>query len=482
MKLKVSLIILAAITVLAGCKKFDELNTDPARPGESSPQYLLANAEKRAVDLIYAPYYNCRIGMHFAQYWTGTDKTSESRNLITDDGLWAALYSGPLMDLQEITNYYNRHPEERNPHTVAIAEILKSWIFHTLTDIYVNIPYTQALNVNEHPQPEFDQAADVYTGILNSLKQQVDVLQNDPGTTPVNGDIIAGGNTQQWIKIANALRLRIAMRMADVQPQVARAVIEEAAMNTIAGVNEDAFFPYNNGSATNRFPYNEAERPMVEFAVTTTLIDYLQSINDPRLEIYARPAPATGNYKGKPYGVAENSPLLDSISKPGTRVYSPDFKGYLITYAEVMFLKAEAAARGMNIGEGTPESLYNDAVTASMNQWGITDGSTIATYLEGNPYTAGEWKNVIGTQKWLALYMQGIQAWMERLRLDIKKPDGTALFIAPASGSLDPEVAEVPFRLNYPNATRNTNPINVEKAAQAIGGDSKATKNWWDIN
>jgi len=480
MKLNTFLLIILILAIATGCKKFDTLNTDPARPEETTPQYLLSNAEKRAADLMYAPYYNCRIGMHFAQYWTGTDKTAESRYLLSDDGLWSALYTGPLMDLQEIANYYNRHPEERNAHMLAVTEILKAWIFHVLTDVYTNIPYKQALDVNNYPRPEFDKGADIYMSILNSLKQQVDILQNDD-SGPVTGDIIADGNTQKWIKIANALRLRIAMRMADVKPQEARVAIEAAAANTLETTDDDAFFPYNNASATNRFPYNEADRPMVEFAVTATLIDYLKELNDPRLAIYARPDVATNMYRGKKYGVAENTPLLDSLSKPGTLVYSPSFKGYIITYAEVMFLKTEAAARGMNVG-GDAEGLYNNAVSASMNQWGITDAGTIQTYLENNPYTAGAWKNVIGTQKWLALYMQGIQAWMERLRLDIEKPDGTPLFIPPASGSLDPDVAIVPSRLNYPNATRNTNAANVEKASIDIGGDSKATKNWWDIN
>jgi hypothetical protein len=98
------------------------------------------------------------------------------------------------------------------------------------------------------------------------------------------------------------------------------------------------------------------------------------------------------------------------------------------------------------------------------------------------PYKAGNWKNVIGTQKWIALYAQGLQAWMERLRLDFKKPDGSALFIPPVSGSLDPDVTDVPQRLNYPNATRNSNAANVEVAVQHIGKDSKATKNWWNIH
>lgn len=473
--------LLFIVTLIAGwgCNKFDDINTDPARPQETEPQFLLANAEKRAADLIYSPYYNCRIGMHFAQYWTGTDKTSESRNLITDDGLWANLYSGPLMDLREISNYYKRHPDKNNPHTIAIANILKAWIFHVLTDVYVDVPYSQALQVDAFPQPEFDRGGDIYASLLTTLKDQINTLK-ETGSDVIVGDVLLQGDPERWIMFANALRMRIALRMADVRQTEAKTEIEDAVKETMTAASGDVYFPYNTSSVTNRFPYNEAERPMVEFAVTATLVDYLKAVGDPRLPVYARPAKNSDTFRGKTYGVAENNPPLDDLSKPGVMVYGADMKGYMMTYAEVAFIKAEAAARGMNVG-GTAINLYEEAVKASMKQWGISNEDSVEAYLNRVPYTAGNWKNVIGTQKWIALYMQGLQAWMERLRLDIKKPDGSALFIAPASGSLDPEVADVPKRLNYPNATRNSNAANSEEAAGNIGGDTKATKNWWDI-
>ena len=116
-----------------------------------------------------------------------------------------------------------------------------------------------------------------------------------------------------------------------------------------------------------------------------------------------------------------------------------------------------------------------------MTQWSITDSKVVAAYLTGVPYNVGNWKNVIGTQKWLALYMQGLQGWLERLRLDIKKPNGDILFIDPASGSLDPTVKDVPKRLKYPSSSRASNAANSEQAAKNIGGDTQAVKNWWDI-
>ncbi|PSK94644.1 SusD/RagB family nutrient-binding outer membrane lipoprotein [Taibaiella chishuiensis] len=478
MKRTIILMMLSTLLVFTGCRKFDELNTDPAKPGETRPEFLLANAEKRASDLMYDGYYNGRIGMHYAQYWTGTDKTDESRNLITNDALWTGLYVGPLVDLQEISNYYRRNPQDANPNMVAVAEIMKVWIFHVLTDLYVDIPYSQALKVDAYPQPVFDRAQDVYAALITSLKTQIAQLSGtDPGV--IQGDILMGGKKDLWVRFANALRMRIALRMADVKPDEARAEIEDAAKNTLHE-GEDIYFPYNTQSITNRFPYNEEDRALVEFAVTTTLIDYLKEVDDPRLKVYARPSVKGNVFRGKPYGLVTNTPVLDSLSKPGTKVYSGAFKGYLITYTEVAFIKTEAAARGMNVG-GSAASLYENAIAASMKQWEISGNDTINNYIRRVPYNAGNWKDVIGTQKWIALYMQGLQSWMERLRLDFNRPDGRPLFIDPVSGSLDAQVPGVPQRLNYPNATRNSNAANSEQAAANIGGDTKATRNWWNV-
>ncbi len=480
MKVNTLFIFTFLLIVLAGCQNFEALNTDPARSSETQPEFLLGSAEKKASDLMYDTYFNGRIGMELSQYWMGTDKTSDGRFLFTNDGLWAGLYAGPLMDLQEIQNYYARHPQESNPHTLAVAEIMKAWIYHVLTDVYVDIPYEQALKGDDIPQPAFDKGKDVYAGLLTSLKKQVDILQNTPSGV-IRGDIIANGDPKRWIQIGNALRIRIALRTADAQPAEAKAVIEEAIKNTLSSVSQDAFFPYNLAATTNRFPYNDVERPLVEFAVTSTLIEYMKSVNDPRLPIYARPDDTNGKYIGKVYGTEANSPTMIGLSKPGVVAYSGSAKGYIITYAEIAFAKAEAAARGMNVGTGTAEDYYKEAVTASMTQWGITDAKAVATYLTGVPYAAGAWKNVIGTQKWLALYMQGLQGWMERLRLDNKKPNGDILFIDPASGSLDPLVKDVPKRLKYPSSSRASNATNSEQAAKNIGGDTQAVKNWWDI-
>lgn len=486
--MKKILIALVSLSVLAGsCKKFDEINTDPAAPQEANPAYLLTSAMQKASNALYDGNYNGKLGMQYAQYWTQASPTTEARFQVNVDGLWPILYSGALMDLQEITNYYDRTPSERNGSMIAASRILKDWIFHNLTDMYVDIPYSEALQLIQFPKPRFDRAQDVYASLLDDLTQQIATLSEENAEV-ITGDLIARGSKERWIKFANALKLRIALRMSDAMPQEAAAVIVDAAQNTFTSIDDDMFFPYNNSQLANRFPYNDNDRELFEMGMSATIIDYMVSVSDPRLPVYARPSKNADAFVGKPYGTAENTPALDDIATPGVAPYSASMRGYMITYSEVEFILAEAAARGIAVA-GTAEEHYENAIRASVAQWNdmdanpakITDAA-VDDYLLQVPYTAGEWKNVIGTQKWLALYMQGFQGWAERLRLDFKKPDGSDLFIPPVSGSLDPNVTDVPKRLAYPTNERNTNGANVNEAAARIGGDHKGIRNWWDIN
>jgi hypothetical protein len=96
------------------------------------------------------------------------------------------------------------------------------------------------------------------------------------------------------------------------------------------------------------------------------------------------------------------------------------------------------------------------------------------------PYNEADWRNVIGTQKWLALYPQGLQGWFERLRLNFRKPGGDSLFKAPVDGSLDQNVKFVPYRLTYPVSEQQQNSASYQAAATAIGGDTKGVKLWWN--
>ena len=147
-----------------------------------------------------------------------------------------------------------------------------------------------------------------------------------------------------------------------------------------------------------------------------------------------------------------------------------------MSYIEVQFALAEAAARGFSVGSDA-ETFYQNGVKASMKFWDVSDADADA-FLLANPYDQANWKNIIGSQKWVALYNNAVQGLFERTRLDCKNPNRDDLFVIPAT-ILDNSVTTVPFRVTYPLAELSNNHENYNQAKQAMGGDTKGIKLWW---
>ncbi len=480
-------LLLLGCLAITGCQKLEDINHDPTKPTVTQPQYLLTGAEKSAMDILYAGPQNGRIGTPYAQYWTGNDKANDSRYLLDElinTSLWNTLYTVSLHNLDEIIKMNRAKPITESTNQIAIAQILKAWIMQILADAYGNVPYSEAFKLDQGTfRPKYDDAKAIYTALLDTLKTQVAALDPAAGSFS-NGDVIYDGNIDAWKKLGHSLMLRLAIRMVDADGEAAnaRTIIEQNYQSAMTSQADDAVFQYM-AVAPNKYPYNDSEREQLEFFVSATMVDYLKSLNDPRLGIYVRPSKIDTVYRGLAYGSSETDPTRlppGNYSYPGTRIYAADARGFLMTYSEVEFILAEASARGFATGDAATH--YTNGIKASMASWGIENADTINSYLARVPYNQADWRNVIGSQKWLALYPQGFQGWFERVRLNFKKPGGEPLFIAPKSGSLDSKVPIVPFRLTYPVSEQQQNSDNYTQAAGAIGGDTKATKLWWNRN
>ncbi|WP_343692433.1 SusD/RagB family nutrient-binding outer membrane lipoprotein [Chitinophaga sp.] len=466
--------------VMAGCRKLDSINHDPTKSTTTEPPYLLTGAEKSTMDILYSSLQNGYIGMHYAQFWSGNTRVADSQYSLDENNngaLWTTLYAAAHnLDLIRTLNADGANPAAQNQN--AIAGILKVWIMQILTDAYVNVPYTQALDVTKYVTPAYDDAKTIYNQLTDSLTANINALDASKPTFG-DADVIYKGDVNKWKTLGHSLMLRLAIRMADADNAKAKSLIEANYQGAMTSNSDNAEFAYL-GADPNRYPMDETNRPIIDFYVSTTLTDYMRETSDPRLTIYARPVEGltTDTIYGMPYGMSTTDPNRPTTaSYPGTKIYGADMKGILMTYSEVAFTLAEAAARGYTVG-GDAATYYASGVRASMNYWGVAD-STANAYLAQVPYMSGDWKNVIGTQKWLSLYPQGFQAWFERIRLNFKKPGGADLFIAPVSGSLDQHVTMVPYRLTYPIVESNSNSTNYAAAGSAIGGDNKGTKNWW---
>jgi hypothetical protein len=469
-----------SLVLATGCKKLDDINHDPTKSTSAQPAFLLTGAEKNAMDMLNANLQNGYIAMMYAQYWTGNTRVTDAQYTLdqgNNTAFWNTLY-GSLHSLNQIVQLNNANSKNAGAvNQNAIANILKVWLFQILTDTYTNIPYTDALKEDQNITPKYDAQADIYASLVDTLQAQIALL--DPAKpTFDNGDVIYNGDVTKWTKLAHSLLLRLAIRMADVDPAKAQQIIQDNYQAAMTSNADNAQFTYIDADP-NKYPNNESERAIVDFFVTSTLVDYMKSVNDPRLPIYARLPVDSNVIVGMPYGQLSTDPARKppgSYSLPGTKMYSSTMPGALMNYSEVEFILAEAAARSWSVGDAATH--YENGIKASMDYWGVTTG--VDEYIAGVPYNQADWRNVIGTQKWLSLYPQGFQAWFERIRLDFKKPGGADLFIAPVSGSLDPSAPFVPYRLTYPQGEQTSNKTAYDAAAAAIGGDTKGTKNWWD--
>lgn len=479
---KVFLFLLPLWTTVACTKKFDNLNRDPTRPTDATPETLITGAEKSASDVVYNNFVNGRVGMLYAQYWAQTQSEVASQYLLDESSnntLWN-LYSNALTNLDGIVQLRNANPAAVSANEAAIANVLSVWIYQILTDSYGNIPYSQALKGLDNFTSFYDDAATIYDSLLFRLDAQLATFDS-AGANFSSGEKIYNGDVAKWRRLANSLKLRIGIRMADAMPEKAKSAIVSAIAGGVITSNDDnALFPYL-AAVPDQFPFNEQSGTGLpnDYVMSATLVDFMDSLADPRLPIYARPTTLDSVIRGKVYGLGSFSNDFTFYSYPGVRPYSPTFPGIIMLKSEVDFALAEAAARGFIASEGAAVH-YEDGIRSSMNFWGVTDTTIINAYIASVPYVQTEWKNCIGTQKWLALYMQGLQSWFERTRLKFTKPGGEPLFVKPGN-ILDPSVTEgVPYRLTYPITEGTINSDNYNTAGQAIGGNTKGTKLWWN--
>jgi hypothetical protein len=242
---------------MAGCKKLEDINHDPTKPTTTEPQYLLTGAEKSAMDILYAGPQNGRTAMAYAQYWTGNDKANDARYLL-DEGInapiWNNLYSVSLHNLNEIIRLNKEKPLPVSGNQIAIAQILKAWIYQVLADTYGNIPYSDALKDVNNLRPKYDDAKGIYNALIDTLTQQAAAIDLAQSSYPT-GDVIFKGDVSLWKKLAHSLLLRLAIRMVDADPAKAKSVIEANWQGAMASNADGAVFTYLT-AAPNKFPYN----------------------------------------------------------------------------------------------------------------------------------------------------------------------------------------------------------------------------------
>lgn len=469
---KIAYITLFALSLSSCSDTLDEINKNPNATETPLAPYLLTGTLKQGADLYWGSTNNFDSSLLFVQHWAKIQYTEPDRYDVSNTSftsLWNTGYATLITDLNTILNFSD---QQANSNYKGIALTLRSWTFLLLTDAYGSIPYKEAgLKVT----PAYDTQKEVYLGLLEDLKKAQSLLGTANGT--VTGDLVYKGDISKWKKLVNSLRLRIALRISDKEPALAKQAAIDATTDA-AGVlssNSDTFqFVYISSPQQN--PASAWFETRDDYRISKTLVDKLYALADPRLPVYAQlPSDASvGKYVGGANGLSNsdaNSQGFAKTSKPGKYFLTSTSPAVIASYSETLFNLSEAVARGFISGDA--EQFYKNAITASLNQFGITDAVIISNYLNraSVKYDATNYAKSIGTQKWIAFYGQGLDAFVEWRRLDYP-----VLTAGPAT-VLD---GKIPSRFFYPGTEQSLNGVSYQAAISLQGKDLLTTRLWFD--
>jgi len=513
------LVLFCSMMAISSCtKKYEEINTNRnsvATVGSGELPFLFAKAESSTIPNIWK--YQVAQNLfadQYAQYFACVATYFPSDRLyIRMDWVGAAfnpIYTDVVPQLQSIFAASDNTTAEH-----AVADILWVEAFHRVTDYWGPIPYSHAGEPGT--SVAYDAQDVIYDDFFKRLDAAVAVLKGKTGETPFGSyDIIYGGDVNKWIKFANTLRLRLAIRISKVDPARAKtegeAAYADGLMTTSPG--DDALLQKSlTGSDNNGLSIMSDWN---EFRMSATMESVLKGYSDPRMPVYFCPSSKAGTFQGVRNGLTANQlgnaansadanshvrPRWDSVNYPtGTANYLSTPQNVMCA-AEAYFLRAEGALLGWNMG-GTAKDLYEQGIRTSFAQWGITDATTINNYISStstpiapqdflnSPAVAtipvkfaddlATQKKQVFLQKWLALFPDGAEAWADYRRSRVLE-----LYKVANSDNTDIPDPNTQYlrRIPFLDNEKLVNKDAVDAAVGLLGGPDKVTTPlWWDKN
>lgn len=460
-------LLLAAGLIWSCTKDFEELNTNPNSPVDVPAINIFTNAVVNSIGGQLGGWIQHTYLGVWCQQWCKVQYIDEDRYMPRDmSGYFQGPYTG---ELKNLTIVINKTSEAGETSLEGAARALRVWIFSYLTDVWGDVPYSEALqgfNVDGTITPKYDRQEDIYNDLIAQLEEANTLLT---GTTENfgGGDLIYGGDPVKWRKFANSLKLRLLNRaagtpwtftydMVGTQPDVTTTPGAAALANADTKIGEmladPATYPIftsNDDDASLSYPGLPYRNPIfnalytrTDQAVSQTMVNWLLARQDPRIHIYAQPTPnsvATPplQYIGFQNGRGVTSAYFPETSLLGTKIaYNETSPLYVLTYDETQFTVAEYQMRKGN--DAAAQAAYEAGIEASMARWGCADGATVRpSWGSDNSFTYASTGQVVdyaayladplvawgGTdaqkfqkiceQRWAAIFGEGVQAYSE---------------------------------------------------------------------
>ncbi|MET6997536.1 SusD/RagB family nutrient-binding outer membrane lipoprotein [Chitinophaga defluvii] len=516
---------LLLVLPFAACNKFGNMNTNPVQSVQMDPAIQLS-----FVQLQYSGNLetNERLGamltmpmvQHIGGAWSNQYGGMYAKQMEYMSILWQSNYISEIRNIVDAVKRSTGDPKRINLN--AICRIMKVFIFSRITDLYGDIPYTEAAAAytDNTIKPKYDRQEDIYNDFFKELTEAVAQLDPQKETNPQ--DLFFKGNVTQWKRFGNSLHLRLAMRLIKVNPDKAKAEVKKAFDGGLMASNEDiCLLRHENIQATysdvrgNGLSAALNQGDLISYRISNTFINSLKNTNDPRLEHFVR------YYWDNPYkpfervditaevkaqvgyvGVSNGLFIWDEWKEPLT-IQSPvlgeqkvlnnlqkaQLANFLITnnapymhltYAEVELLLAEACFRwNLNLG-GNHTVHYNNGMKAACQQLALFPGGPVITdqqitkFQADNVLAPGKELSQINTQLWTALLLNGPEAYANWRRTGFPK-------LEPGYNPTYSAIKTIPRRFEYPLTEKEQNSVNYNEALKSMGGkDDWTNRVWWD--
>jgi len=465
---KIIFAFIVLIGISTSCTKdFEDYNTDKKNPTEVPGEMLFANAQKILGDQVASTNVNLNVWKLFAQYWTETTYTDESNydivNRTIADLTFRTYYRNCLQDLKDAKAVITGAEPLDAMDAVAqmnkayVIDLVTAYAYQNLVDIFGDVPYTEALDI-DNITPAYDDGATIYNDLISKVQAAVAGI-DESGEGFGDFDLYFGGDLGMWKKFGNSLLVKLGITIGN------KALVEGAYAGAFQ-MGEACELAYPGGAMSNPLYQDLVQSGRSDFVPANTIVDLMNGLEDPRRPAYFTEGPE-GGYVGGIYG---ESNAFANYSHIADRIQEPTYAITLLDYTEISFYLAEAAAKGWSVG-GSAAEHYANGITASFDYW-MVDGA--AAYIAANPYVD---MASIGNQAYIAFYVRGFVGYTSYRRL------GYPTMNVPPSPAESADGA-VPRRFTYPINEQTLNAANRQAAVdkQFGGSDKLSGRIFWDNN
>ncbi|MEM7656139.1 MAG: SusD/RagB family nutrient-binding outer membrane lipoprotein [Bacteroidota bacterium] len=493
---QLKLVLLAGVVLIgaSSCDNgFTELNVNPTQAAEMDPAFQLTRVEVTMSNSRYEYWraqfiYTSCIIQHNASifsYWSG-----DKYNLIDSysSALWDRTWGREVKNLVDLMERTKEDPDQVNYN--AAATVLWVYVMARMTDLYGDMPYSEAGRgfIDGILFPAYDSQADIYNDMLAKLAEASGKFDASKAMT---GDVLLGNDVAKWQKFANSLRLRLGMRLSEVDAGKAETEVRAAIAGGVMESNDDEVVMFHSSLEQNG--NSQVMQADDNFRLSETLINHLQATGDPRMMVWGMVYDADGTpnadpaaFIGLPNGT-NSEDLEDGQYDTYVRHNRSTIKDVTAPYfhqmyAEVEFLLAEAAVRGWGAEDAAGHfaaALRAGCEAAKKYPMAVVDDAAIDDFVANNPLDASSTEaslEHIANEYWVAHYLDGMEAFANWRRTGY--PD-----LTPVDDPIGTTGGTIPRRLYYPPNEQANNTANFEDAvSRQFGGTNDLTgRVWWDV-